>query len=157
MQKRSLDGLPTEAGPSLRPLAEERSTLTACRLVPFILTALVATRPALGGFLGVQLRTGPGLDVTATLLIGQEAHVVRFYAVFDGNDPQNAVLAVFDTDLQLIDPQAFFHQFPPPEGADTPPDGDLFPGFPTLRWDTYVGIGNLDYFAAPCRQKPFKR
>ena len=92
----------------------------------------------------MELRTERAWDITASLLIGQEAHVVRFYAVLDGNDPQNAVLAVFDTDLQLIDPQALFHQFPAPEGSDTPPDGDLFPGFPTLRWDTYVGIGNLE-------------
>jgi hypothetical protein len=118
-------------------------------LVCAFLACLSVPGHVLAGLVGIQLRTDPVWDDTASAVLAADAHVVRLYAVFDepaGPNGENVVLAAFDSTLSVASPAALY-QTPAPPGADTAPGSDMFGTYPALEWDSFVSIGVLDSFA----------
>ena len=113
----------------------------------FLTCALGGRGAAPAAMIGVELRTDSAWDGAATTLLGEDAHVVRLYAVFDGPagpGDENVVLSAYDSTIATLEELAQFYQEGPPHGGHTAPNSDYFATYPTLEWDTFVSIGKLD-------------
>ncbi len=109
----------------------------------------LATSVASATFLGIELRTDPIVNASATSTIndGQQYHVLRMFAVFDSADEVLSVGQPDDiTGFGVQASGGAFFQTPGPFGADTAPNSGFFaiPGAETLPYDTFVSLGITD-------------